>query len=45
MRLFKALAVGGKIEMELAEMFWGAYFGALTDKFGVRWMFNCTAKV
>jgi len=22
-------------------MFWGAKFGALTDAYGVRWMFNC----
>ena len=41
-KLFKALAEGGKVEMELQEMFWGDYFGSLTDKFGVRWMFNCT---
>jgi PhnB protein len=26
------------------EMFWGAYWGTLTDRFGVQWMFNCTAK-
>lgn len=43
-KLFKALAEGGKVEMELQEMFWGDYFGSLTDKFGVRWMFNCTSK-
>lgn len=43
-RLFAALADGGKVEMALQEMFWGAYWGTLTDKFGVRWMFNCTAK-
>ncbi|MBI3480308.1 MAG: VOC family protein [Nitrosomonadales bacterium] len=43
-RLFNALAEGGRIEMPLADMFWGAYFGSLTDKFGVKWMFNCTAK-
>ncbi len=43
-KLFKALAEGGKIEMELQEMFWGDYFGSLTDKFGVQWMFNCSAK-
>jgi PhnB protein len=23
-------------------MFWGAYFGSITDKFGIHWMFNCT---
>ncbi|MBI5890068.1 MAG: VOC family protein [Nitrosomonadales bacterium] len=43
-RLFDALAAGGKIEMPLQDMFWGAYYGSLTDKFGVRWMFNCESK-
>ncbi len=43
-RLFKALAEGGKVETELQEMFWGDYFGSLTDRFGVRWMLNCSAK-
>ena len=43
-RLYKALSAGGKITMELQEMFWGAYFGSCTDKFGVQWMFNCTQK-
>lgn len=40
-RLFDALAAGGKVEMPLQEMFWGAYFGSLTDQYGVQWMFNC----
>jgi PhnB protein len=43
-RLFDALSAGGKITLELQVMFWGAYYGACTDKFGVQWMFNCTAK-
>jgi PhnB protein len=43
-RLFLALAEGGKVTMELQDMFWGAYYGAVTDKFGVQWMVNCTAK-
>lgn len=43
-RLFAALAKGGKVESELNDMFWGAYWGCLTDKFGIRWMFNCMAK-
>lgn len=43
-RLFAALAVGGKVEMALQDMFWGAYWGTLTDKFGVKWMFNCAEK-
>jgi PhnB protein len=43
-RLFDALAAGGKVEMPLQDMFWGAYYGSLTDKFGVPWMFNCDSK-
>jgi PhnB protein len=43
-RLFKALSEGGAVEMQLAEQFWGDYFGSLTDKFGVKWMFNCRSK-
>ncbi|HQY21937.1 MAG TPA: VOC family protein [Ignavibacteria bacterium] len=43
-KLFKALSEGGKITTELQEMFWGAYFGSCTDKFGVQWMFNCPEK-
>ncbi|MEO7411981.1 MAG: VOC family protein [Opitutaceae bacterium] len=43
-RLFAALSEGGKVEMALQEMFWGAYWGSLADRFGVKWMFNCTAK-
>jgi PhnB protein len=43
-RLFKALAEGGKVGVELQEMFWGDYFGSCTDKFGINWMFNCSQK-
>lgn len=43
-RLFQALSEGGKVEMPLADQFWGDYFGSLTDKFGIQWMFNCAAK-
>jgi|SRR5688572_12870541 len=43
-RLFVALSKGGKVSMVLQDMFWGAYFGSCTDKFGVQWMFNCTGK-
>jgi PhnB protein len=43
-RLFAALSAGGIVKMPLQEMFWGAYWGSLTDKFGVHWMLNCTAK-
>lgn len=43
-RLFDALSKGGKVEMQLQQMFWGDYFGSCTDKYGVQWMFNCSSK-
>jgi len=43
-QLFTALSAGGKIEMELQDMFWGDYFGCCTDNYGVQWMFNCAEK-
>ena len=43
-KLFALLSEDGKIEMPLQEMFWGDYYGSLTDKFGVQWMFNCSEK-
>lgn len=42
--LFNALSRGGKVEMELQDMFWGDYYGSCTDKYGVNWMFNCSVK-
>lgn len=44
-KLFEALSAGGKVTMELQDMFWGAYYGSCTDKFGVQWMFNCNEKI
>lgn len=41
--LFDALSQGGTVEMELQDMFWGAYYGSCSDKFGIKWMFNCAA--
>jgi PhnB protein len=43
--LFARLADGGRITTPLATQFWGDYFGKLTDRFGVQWMFNCTSKL
>ncbi|MFM2120612.1 MAG: hypothetical protein RL722_2080 [Pseudomonadota bacterium] len=43
-RLFAALGQGGQVQMPLQEMFWGGYFGSLTDRYGICWMFNCDAK-
>jgi len=38
--LFNALSEGGKVTMQMDNVFWGAYFGMLTDKFGINWMIN-----
>ncbi|MDO9075170.1 MAG: VOC family protein [Rubrivivax sp.] len=43
-RLFTGLSAGGQVEMPMQDMFWGAYFGSCTDRFGVRWMVNCMAR-
>jgi len=40
-RIFGDLSVGAEIKMPLSEAFWGAYFGALTDRFGINWLINC----
>ena len=39
-KLFAALSQGGTVTVALEKAFWGAYFGMLTDKFGVKWMVN-----
>ena len=39
-KLYHGLANGGTMTMPLADAFWGAYFGMLTDKFGVQWLVN-----
>ncbi|MEO6133348.1 MAG: VOC family protein [Saprospiraceae bacterium] len=39
-RIFEALSDGGKITMALQDMFWGAYYGSCTDKYGINWMVN-----
>lgn len=39
-RLFIALSEGGEVEMPMADVFWGDYFGSFTDRFGVKWMID-----
>ncbi len=39
-RFAAALGAGGEVTMAPADMFWGAYFAMVTDKFGMQWMFN-----
>ena len=37
---FARLSDGGNVTMPLEKMFWGAYHGSCTDKFGINWQFN-----
>jgi PhnB protein len=43
-RLFKRLSEGGEVEMPMQDMFWGDYYGAFTDKYGIKWMVNYSPK-
>lgn len=43
-RLFEALSRGGTVTMQLQDMFWGDYYGDLTDRYGVQWMVACSQK-
>jgi PhnB protein len=43
-KIFGALGQGGQVNMPLAKTFWGAYFGTLTDQFGIQWMVNYNYK-
>ncbi len=38
--LFQKLSADGKIIMPVRQEFWGALFGAIEDKYGIRWQFH-----
>ena len=38
--IFNALSDGGKVEMPMADMFWGDYFGAQQDRYEINWIIN-----
>ena len=40
-RIFKDLSAGGSVSFPMQDMFWGAYFGVLVDKFGINWQVSC----
>lgn len=42
-KLFNGLSAGGQIEMPIADMFWGSYWGSFKDKFGIGWMIQYAA--
>jgi PhnB protein len=37
---YYALSKDAKVELPMQDMFWGAYFGMLKDKFGIQWMIS-----
>jgi len=39
-RLFNELSADGTVTMPMADMFFGAYFGEFSDKYGINWMVN-----
>ena len=40
-RFFDRLKEGGRVTTPLGMQPWGAFYGKLTDRFGVQWMLNC----
>lgn len=38
--LFKALGKGGKVLTEFQKTSWGAFYGRITDQYGINWMIN-----
>ncbi|MBK9422201.1 MAG: VOC family protein [Flavobacteriales bacterium] len=43
-RLCKELSEGGEVDMPLVELPWGDDYGSCIDRFGVMWVFTCSAK-
>ncbi len=43
-RYFDKLSAGGKVSQPLEKAPWGDTFGMCTDKFGINWFVNITAK-
>jgi len=38
--LFEKLSDDGEVVMPMTKVFWGSYFGMLTDQFGIKWMLS-----
>lgn len=41
-RLYRALSEGGSEGSPMADMPWGAYWGVILDRYGIRWMISYT---
>lgn len=44
-RIYAGLSDGGTVTMPQQDMFWGAYFGMCTDKFGINWQVSYSANM
>jgi PhnB protein len=42
--IFDGLPSGWRVDMPLAERFWGDTYGQLTAKFGIHWIINITSQ-
>jgi PhnB protein len=40
--IFDGLSEGGIIHVPFKKQFWGDWHGNFTDRFGIRWMVNCS---
>ena len=40
--VFDRLSSGGKIHVPFKKQFWGDWHGNFTDRYGIRWMVNCS---
>ncbi|HZZ75179.1 MAG TPA: VOC family protein [Puia sp.] len=40
--IFDRLSTGGDIHIPFKKQFWGDWHGNFRDRFGIRWMVNCT---
>jgi PhnB protein len=40
--IFDRLSTGGDIHIPFKKQFWGDWHGNFRDRFGIRWMMNCT---
>ena len=43
-RVYNGLSAGGNATMPMNDMFWGDYYGMLTDKFDIQWMVSFNTK-
>lgn len=42
--VYNGLSAGGKATMPMNDMFWGDYYGMLTDKYQIQWMISYSEK-